>query len=250
MYDWAEVEWAHDALWARIRNGLRLRGFAAPEDLTRTMGLWELWSSPNLVLGQTCALPYRQQLFDRVALIGTADYGLPDTPAGHYHSVFVTRKAESEDLKDYVMRVFAFNGHDSQSGWSAAQTHAAGLGFRFAKTLHSGAHRASAAAVVQGEADLAAIDAVTWRLIEIWRPETARALKVIARTEPTPGLPLICAPSMPIEAVRAALSDALTGLASKARAALGIGENLILIESEAYRAVPTPGLLTQDVPAT
>ena len=56
----------------------------------------------------------------------------------------------------------------------------------------SGAHAASVPLVAGGGADLAAVDAVSWRYARRFLPEAGR-LRVLMLTEPTPGLPYIAA---------------------------------------------------------
>ena len=91
MYDWAEVRPATDRFWAAVRDGLRRRGVAAPEALSRDVGLMEVWTDPALVLGQTCGLPLVRELRGRVALVGAADYGLEGCRPGWYRSAVVVR---------------------------------------------------------------------------------------------------------------------------------------------------------------
>jgi len=250
MYDWAELQPAHDELWATLRTAFAGHGIDAPAQLTRDIKLWDLWQSPELLLGQTCGMPYRQRLHGKVHLVAALDYGLPNVPDGHYNSVLITRSGDATDVADYAKRIFAFNGQDSQSGWAAAQNHVAALGFRFTTTLHTGAHRDSAIAVAEGRADIACIDAITWRLIKTFRSDITAALQVIATTEPTPGLPLITAFSQNPETVRASFSEALNTLNVQVKSQLGLSGKLAVIKAEAYLAVPTPPPPTQDFPAT
>jgi ABC-type phosphate/phosphonate transport system substrate-binding protein len=72
----------------------------------------------------------------------------------------------------------------------------------------TGAHAASAEAVAVGEADVAAIDCVTFALLQRLRPAVTRPLRVLAWTAPSPGLPLITAVATSAGA-RAAVSRAL-----------------------------------------
>lgn len=246
MYDWPEVGDATDRLWAAIRDRLRDRGIAAPGTLSRGPSLWEMWESPDLLLGQTCGMPLRTRLAGRVTLVATPDYGLPDTPAGYYHSVFVARRDEAGEVADFLDRVFAYNGQDSQSGWAAAKNHIAPA--RFRRTFHSTAHSQSAVAVASGRADLACIDAVTWRLIEAHRPAVAEALRVVARTAPTPGLPLITAPGRDPGPLADAVAEAVAALTAEDRDALGL-RGVIRIPLAAYLAIPTPPSPSQDAPA-
>lgn len=238
MYDWAEVRPATDRFWALIRNHLRAFGIAAPDGLHRGER-WNDWRASDLLLGQTCGYPYRTILHGHVALVGTPDYGLPDAPPGHYYSQLIVRQGEGADWRDYLDRVLAINGHDSQSGWAAPQNHAASEGRSFTRLLVTGAHVASATAVAEGDADIAAIDAVTWQLFVRYRPDLAQKLTVIARTEPTPGLPLITAPSNDSASLAAAVSAAITDLTESDRQMLGL-RGMVQIPAEQYLAVRTP----------
>ncbi|MGB8622547.1 MAG: PhnD/SsuA/transferrin family substrate-binding protein, partial [Paracoccaceae bacterium] len=166
MYDRPENAAAHDRFWALIRDALRDSGVKAPDALTRGMDVWQGWLHPGLVLGQACGLPIRARLHDRVTLIGTADYGLADTPSGHYRSLFVVRADEpDEDIASYADRVFAYNEALSHSGWAAPQLAAQAKGFRFKRIRPTGAHRQSVIDLAEGRADIAAIDAISWRAI-------------------------------------------------------------------------------------
>lgn len=210
MYDWAETHAAHDDLWTAVREALRARGVAAPDALERGAPLMEVWTAPDLVLGQTCGLPYVRHLRDRVALVGAPDLGLPGCPPGWYRSVIVVQADDPrEGLGAFRGARLAVNGADSQSGAQAMMHHASALpdpGTLFGSVTVSGAHEASARLVAEGEADVAAIDAGTWRLVEAHRPFAAR-LRVMEATDPTPGLPFVTA--LDPGPVAAALEEAI-----------------------------------------
>ena len=234
MYDRAETAEANDALWSAIRARL---GFG-PATLTRAGDLWPLWQSPDLLLAQTCGLPFRAKLHSRVTLVGTPDYGLPGCPPGFYRSVFVARAGDKGDLAAFAARPFAYNEGLSQSGWAAPQAHMAARGLPFGPLLRTGAHRASALAVAGGRADFAALDAVTWALIQE-HDRFAASLRVIAETVPTPGLPLITAPGTDPAPLFAAFAGAVQDLSAKDRATLHL-EGLVAIPAQAYLVQPLP----------
>jgi ABC-type phosphate/phosphonate transport system substrate-binding protein len=249
MYDWPQVAAANDRLWALIRDALRAEGIAAPDGLTRDDSLWRVWESPDLVLAQTCGMPYRTRLHGQVALLGTPDYALPDAPPGHYCSELVVRADMAGDLPDFTGRIFAFNGHDSQSGWAAPQNELARRGLPpFTHTLHTRAHRESARAVADGRADIAAIDAVTWRLYRDHFPDEAARLRVLTHTAPTPGLPLITALSRPADSVQRAAAAGVAALDAGDRALLHL-KGIVFIPPAEYLSVPTPPPPSQDAPS-
>lgn len=240
MYDRAETAMANDRLWAAIRDGMRAAGLAAPDDLTRGADdLWPQWTAPDLAFSQTCGYPFRARLHGTVTLVGTPDYGVEDSPPGHYRSVFVVRAGDAGDhLTDFSGARFAYNEAMSQSGWAAPQTHAAARGVSLPPALKSGGHRLSALAVLEGRADIAALDAVTWRYLQRWEPATL-GLRVIDRTDPSPGLPYIAARTLDPETMFAIVGAAVAAMPLEDRDATGI-RGLVRIPAERYLAVPTP----------
>lgn len=226
MYDWPEVRQATDRLWAALREGLHRAGVTgAPRALERAAPAETLWTHPRLMLAQTCGLPFVRGLADRVTLLGAPDYGLPDLAPGYYDSVIVVRETDPrETLAAFRGASVAVNGIDSQSGHAALLHHVAPLAARggFFGTVHlSGAHAASAAAVARGEADIAALDHVSWRLLRAHRSDAA-SLRVLMRTEPTPALPLIAARGTDAARHRGAIAEGIAALDGGARDALGL----------------------------
>ena len=240
MYDFAETQGANDRLWALIRDGMRAVGLSAPQDLTRGAGAyWQAWQSPDLTLSQTCGFPYRTQLHNKVALIGTPDYGVAGCPPGHYCSIFLARAGDPREvLADFDGAAFVFNEGLSQSGWAAPQNHARSVGLTLRPTLRSGAHILSARAVSEGRADITAIDAVTWSMLQEWFP-AVQSLKAVGATSPTPAVPYICASHTAAPRLFAIISTAIDILPAEDRKILRL-RGFVAIPPEAYLAVLTP----------
>lgn len=236
MYDCPETAGALDALWGEIRARLP---FDSPATLTRGGDPWDHWRDPGLVLSQTCGYPYRTHLHGKVQMIGSPDCALPGCPPGHYNSVFVVRTDEPcSDLAAFADARFAYNEALSQSGWAAPQTHAALLGFTFTHVIRTGGHAASARAVAEGRADIASLDALTWRLIRR-HGAYAGGLREIAHTAPTPALPFITALARDADIIAAALSGAIAALQPAQRDALSL-YGITSLPDAAYLAVPNP----------
>ncbi len=240
MYDFGPLKPANDRLWALIRDGLRARSIDAPESLTRGEGAyWPAWQAPDLVLSQTCGCPFRVRLHDRVTYIGTPDYGVDGCAPGYYRSVFVARTDDPRDtLAEFDGARFAYNESLSQSGWAAPQIHAARLGLSLPPGPETGGHRRSALAVAEGLADIAALDAVTYSLLQDHDPLVDR-LRVVAMTDPTPGLPIIAAKGAPAGLVFDALAEAIAALAPADRSTLHL-KDLVRVPEADYLAVPNP----------
>jgi len=239
MYDRPEIAGSTNAFWEAIRDALRHGGIEAPDRLTRAGSLWDHWRHPQLVLSQTCGLPFRKALHEEVTLVGTLDFGLPGCPSGYYNSVILMRPDdERTDPADWPELRLAFNDSLSQSGWSAAVDTAAAFGTHFASHIETGAHRASIRAVVEGRADICFADAHTWRLMSQWDSLAPHVVE-IGRSAPTPGLPLIAAPGADAEGTAAAVHAAIDTLPEADRRTLGITA-MTWIAPEAYLALPIP----------
>jgi hypothetical protein len=215
MYDWPEVQWAHDALWAAIRDRLRAEGVEAPDGLDRTRPSEEVWLDPALLLSQTCGWPFATRLIDRVSLVGTPEYDVEGCRGPLYSSFIVVRREEgSRAPSEFRHRRIAINGQDSLSGFVAFKP-ALDLGADVASPLdlvQTGSHRASVRAVAKGEADIASIDAVCWALAQTHEMDAASELKIIGNTAFRPGLPLIAAQactSSELDLLREAIAEAL-----------------------------------------
>lgn len=216
MYDWREVREANDRLWTLLRDSLRSFGFPAPDTLERGLPGTRLWLDPDLVLGQTCGLPLVSELSRSVSVVGTPAYDI-ECGAGCYYSVIVVNNgSDLHTISDLAGSRLAYNSLNSQSGY-AALAHMlrdmAGNGPVFSTTTASGSHRQSIRLVANGEADVASIDAVSWQLALRHEPAAA-SLRVLTQSDPTPGLPMICAkqPDWSVDRMHLAVIEAMAAL--------------------------------------
>jgi ABC-type phosphate/phosphonate transport system substrate-binding protein len=230
---------AHDALWGLIRDGLRARDIAAPDALDHDTDHMAGWARPDLVLGQICNLPLRARFANKVTVIGTADYGLADCPSGHYRSAFVTHKDNpAQSPAELASARFVCNDLLSQSGYASAQFWARGHGFQFSVSALTGSHRASIAAVANGSAGIAAIDAHSWR-IECGENPLTGALKVIGYTDTSPGMTFITRAGQNRATYFAAISQAISDLPAAHAQVLGLRAIVDLPESDYDLPIPS-----------
>jgi ABC-type phosphate/phosphonate transport system substrate-binding protein len=219
MYDFPELQPANDALWAAIAERLRAQGVAdVPAALSRTPDLDATWRSPGLLLAQTCGYPLTTRLKGRVQLVATPRYRAPGCEGPFRRSAIVVRAdAPVARLADLSGTRCALNERSSDSGMNLLRAAVAPLAERrpfFSQVVVTGSHQASAAAVAEGVADVAAIDAVTFAHLHALRPALTRRLRVLEWTERTPGLPLITAAGTDprtVTALREALDDVARG---------------------------------------
>jgi ABC-type phosphate/phosphonate transport system substrate-binding protein len=239
MYWRPELADAHDRYWALLHMALHHAGIESPEHLTVSTDTFVEWLDPELVLSQTCGMPYRTQLHDRVSLVGTPDFGVEGCRPGYYNSVFVVRASDERTaMGQFAQSTFAYNDRMSQSGYAAPFHHLRPLGFWFESQLHTGRHAASAAAVADGSADVASLDAVAWRLLQN-HDAIADQLSVLEVTAPTPGLPYISRRGADVATLFEAVRSAIRSLQPDDRQALGLLD-LTRIPPADYFAVPNP----------
>ncbi|MFT5894944.1 MAG: ABC-type phosphate/phosphonate transport system substrate-binding protein [bacterium] len=241
MYERPQLADVHNRFWQLIRHQLANVGIDSPEVLFQNAEEFSVWLNPELVLSQTCGMPYRLSLHERVNLVGTPDYGIDGCPAGYYCSPLVVRADDPRnDLQDFKNSLLAFNQTISQSGYAAIYWHAQKKYFWFDNKLKTGQHLSSAKAVAEGKADIASLDAVTWRLIQQHEP-LAKNLRVLEWTDPTPGLPLITALRHNQDDVFDAVRNSINELDESDKALLGI-RGLVKIPASDYLAVANPPL--------
>lgn len=234
MYWRAENADLWRAFWSGMQDcaqaeGVTLPDLTAPEDLPADW--YAHWLAPDLALSMTCGLPFRSRLHDKVQYVGTLDFGLGG-PAGHYHSQIITRP----DLNG-PPRTLAYNSADSQSGWAAAQE-VPQRGF-ITDTIATGAHAASLAAVAEGRADIACLDAVTWRIRQQVDANAARVIPA-GTTRPTPGLPLITALGTDPVPLRRALTAATKSFAPADPDRMGGRMTFCVLDEQRYLDQPIP----------
>jgi ABC-type phosphate/phosphonate transport system substrate-binding protein len=251
MYDWPEIREATDGLWLAVRRQLSERGIEAPDGLDRNSDPEQLWSNPALLLSQTCGYPYANMLVDKVALVGTPAHAITGAESGNYFSVLIARKSQApEHLRDLGSKRFAYNMQHSQSGFAAPIRLLSGAGLvSQPEPLETGAHRASIRAVAVGEAEWAAIDAVTWELAKRHEP-ASQELTVFARTPQTPGLPLVTSLQNANQSgiIADAFEAAITHLDEQTRDAVLI-TGLARFKPRDYAALASPLPISQVFPS-
>lgn len=228
MYDRPETAAVYDHLWHGMRAAL---GYG-PKALTRSDDLWSAWQSPDLLFGQACSLPFRMGLRDRVDIVASAVHPLP-VAAGHYCSRYVVRTEETRaKMSDFVGARAAVNGRDSHSGFVALPEDLR------ATMFETGSHAASARAIAEDRADIAAIDAVTWEMILRWDACAGR-LRVIGTSAASPAPPFITAKGNDVSALFAALKSAVAMLLPEERLIIGV-QDVVRLPDAAYLGLPVP----------
>lgn len=200
MYDFPELQSTHDELWSSLRRHLIEVGVAeAPGQLTRGNDQTKVWTHPLLLLGQGCEYPLAKFFANRVRLVATPRYAVPGCTGASYRSAIVVRKDDpAETLAELRDRRCAINERSSNSGMNLLRAAIAPLGGEvrfFESVVLSGSHRRSAQMVAAGDADVAAVDCVSFSHFQRLYPSTVAALRILDWTPPAPSLPFITASS-------------------------------------------------------
>lgn len=196
MYDLPEFRAATDAWWQGLARAFRRAAIAeVPDRLARETNYREAWLRPDLLFSQTCGYPLTHALAGRVRLVATPVYAAEGCEAANYCSFVVVQAGNAAaDIADLRGAVCAFNGPDSQSGYNTLRALVAPYaqdGRFFSRVVHSGGHAVSLELVASGAADVAAIDCVTYALLQRYRPAALAGTRVLCRTDWAPNLPYI-----------------------------------------------------------
>jgi ABC-type phosphate/phosphonate transport system substrate-binding protein len=215
MYDFPQVRDAHDAFWTALAGRLTAAGLRdVPRELSRDLGHFDVWRHPELLFAQGCEYPLAKSFADRVRLVATPRYSAPGCEGGNYRSAIIVRREETGSLTDFRGRRCVVNEMDSNSGMNllrAAVAPLAGGARYFASVAVSGSHRRSAEMVACGEADVAAVDCVSFAHLGLLCPGVVAKLRVLSWTPASPCLPFITARSADDPTVQV-LRSALAGV--------------------------------------
>jgi ABC-type phosphate/phosphonate transport system substrate-binding protein len=245
MYDFAEIEPFVNAWWNIIKFELRLAGVDnLPDDLCRNDDIRSQWTKDDLILSQCCGYDLTVNGYNNLQPILTPVYQPEDCDGGNYCSYIVTsRNSEITNSLELANKRLAINGYNSHSGYNALReviASALGHGNHGNELVVSGGHANSMEMVASGSADAAAIDCVTYSLIERYRPEITEKLTIIDKSRVYPVLPYVV-PAKMLELDKKRIRIALVAAFSKdeyrlARQALLIRSHTIL-PFESYRPI-------------
>jgi ABC-type phosphate/phosphonate transport system substrate-binding protein len=215
MYDFAELSAATEMFWAAIASGLRRRGWVdVPSALIHGDDVHQMWHDPAMLMSQACGWPLVDDLDGVVTTIGAFQYSIPSAAGPTYRSRIVMRSGMRTPTKGELASLrAAVNSAASLSGFhSLVHTFPELAGRWPSDVTHTGSHAASLALLQRGEADIAAIDEVSWHLLARHRPSLVADLAVVGHGPRIPCPPIIAAGSLTnsqIADVRASIVDAI-----------------------------------------
>jgi ABC-type phosphate/phosphonate transport system substrate-binding protein len=165
--------------------------------------LTALWQREDLLLSQTCGYPLMCHLPDTLQVVGAPIFDVAGCEGATYRSVLVVSdrayRNGATTLSLCAGLRAAYNNADSHSGMNAFRdavaVHAAGRPF-FGSVQETGSHIGSMEAIADGQADIAAIDCVTFAYAQTAFPSFSSGLHQIGVTASAPSLPFIASPKV------------------------------------------------------
>jgi ABC-type phosphate/phosphonate transport system substrate-binding protein len=154
-----------------------------------------LLRDPRLFLGHTCGYPLMKHLKDQVTPFCVPVFDVPGSDGKLYSSRFiVAANSTIEALDECRGKIAAMNAADSNSGMNvlryAIAKYNPSAAF-FSRVVQTGGHLHSLEAVADGTADVAAIDCVSFQLIQDHWPELIDQVRSIGFSAKTSGLPFV-----------------------------------------------------------
>ena len=245
MYAEPELRPAIERWWTGVARHLRDHGVAeVPGALAWSEDRYRAWQSPDLIFSQTCGHPLVHSLGSSVQVVATPHYEAPGCEGPKYRSFVLVREDTGDrSIAELRGKRLAVNGRDSWSGyrvWRRILSASIDVEEMFGDVVITGSHRESVRGVREGEADLCAVDCVSYALLDRVSPNELAGTRILGRSPLQPALPFITAGAATegeLAQIRGGLFAALAdpGLA-EARAALLLAGATVLTEATYCRA--------------
>lgn len=194
-YDFTEIRSSTNALWCRLAQNLRKRGLKhVPVALNREIPHEAQWRSGQLLFSQSCGYDVLVRE-NHLRILATPVYTPNACPGGYYSSMIVVR-ADSRFtcLEDLRRSRCVINTPTSHSGMNVLRALFAPMsrnGRFFESVWRTGSHEASLAMIAHRHADVAAIDCITYALLERHRVRALRELRVLCCSPRFPAPPYV-----------------------------------------------------------
>jgi ABC-type phosphate/phosphonate transport system substrate-binding protein len=221
MYNLPEMRPANALLWDALRGLLAERGLRdLPDTLTFGRPPVPDRIGPEVLFSQVCGYPLETIFAGQAVRLGTPCCDAPGCDGPTHCGLFVVPAASrAQGLRDLAGGVFLLNSRHSNSGMNLPRRALAEIAQGrpyFSRVIETGSHPANLERIAGGEADVTAVDCVTYAFWRQYRPEAAEHVRVVARTPPSPAIPFVTSNETPAEAV-AVLRDALRRMLQEPR---------------------------------
>ena len=210
-YDAPFLKSTHDRLWSELRSRLQGRVVDLPERRHSDIRYDDLLKSDQLLLTQTCGFCLATNTPNFLNIVGTPVFDLPECPPGFHFSYFVSAKTSLDGkLRLAVNDLWSWSGCHTLLQFCEREN----LKVDSGRTVVTGSHHASIEKVLSDECDIAAIDAVTWRLYLENDPKFLSDLEILGRSGILPAPPYVTSAATAPETIDI-LFDGLSELVQK-----------------------------------
>jgi ABC-type phosphate/phosphonate transport system substrate-binding protein len=187
-YDFAETSALHDEFWSLFRKIYSdLDEVKLPISLDRLTSHTDALLNGNLFLTQTCGYDIAFDLPGPLSMVATPVFNTDGAGDGNYSSYLVkSKRFQSFSLKEAISKgQFVANDCRSFSGYQCINEMAA------LPTIWSGSHIRSIEMISEGLAEWAAIDVVTWGLMEKYCPERLKHVEIFGKSRLVAAPPIV-----------------------------------------------------------
>ena len=211
-YRFPETQPILDSIWKDVVSELRVAGVEhAPEFLDHTTAHRAFLSKPSLVLSQCCGPDLFQDDAVNMVPFAAPVISAYQVEPGYYFSHIVTGKSGvtsqsgvTGESAEHICPRVVINSRTSHSGCTAVKLWLDAHGIEEYTIYESGSHHNSVRELQAGRADIAAIDALSWRFLN------TNGLEILDNSEPALAPPFIagCNSTIPIDLMRPMLDSA------------------------------------------
>lgn len=196
MYNIPEIWDAQSAFWKGIATHLVREGIEdVPSELSLGQPLTKLLSDENMFLSQCCGYDVVRGYRDTLTTLATPVFDVSECSGCEYSSlIVVSEDCQYHDVLEMRGGSAVANGPESHSGMSALRHLVAPKnidGSFFGSVKYTGGHMQSLELIQKGRADVAAIDCVTHKLLERYRPDAIAGTRILGRTFFAPAPPYV-----------------------------------------------------------
>ena len=196
MYDFPEVHGVLDVIWKNIAHGLERAGVkGVPAVLQHGRAAHDLWADPELLLSQCCGADIVNRYAGKLVPLATPRYTAPGCQGCYYSSVIlVAEDSPATELEHLRNSVCVVNGFESHSGMNALRALVAPLSLNgrfFSSVRTGGSHADSITVLTKRQAEVAAIDCVSYALLNRYRPSFLAGTRPLCYTARAPGIPYV-----------------------------------------------------------
>ncbi len=196
MYNMPEIWDAQSAFWKGMATYLGREGIPdVPKELAHGHSLTKLLADENMLISQCCGYDVVSGHRETLIPVATPIFDVSQCSGHEYSSLIVVAEdSPFHDVLEMKGCAAAANGPQSHSGMSALRHLVAPKnvdGSFFGSVKYSGGHAQSLKLIQKGLADVAAIDSVTYALLERYRPQAVTGIRILGRTFFAPAPPYV-----------------------------------------------------------